>query len=333
MTKRRISVITPCYNEEDNIETCYQALRAVMAAELPDYDYEHIFADNASHDRSFMLMRALAEQDKRVKVIRNSRNVGPFRNIFHALQYASGDAVVVMLAADLQDPPEIIPKFVRLWEAGNAVVYGVRSQRMEPFWLRTCRKIYYRLVKKLSDIYLPVDAGEFQLIDRSVLRSLQQVDDYYPYIRGLVARTGMKSALVTYTWQSRKRGVSKNNIFHLIDQALNGIISTSKTPIRICIGLGVLVATLSLLYASLSLLYTLLFPGAAPMGVPTLIVAQFFFNGLMLFFFGILGEYVSAIHDQIRRGPPMIALDLINFNADELAAVRRTALSPAPDAA
>lgn len=314
MTRRCLTVITPCYNEEANVELCARALREIMERELPDYDYEHIFADNASRDQTFALIAAMAAKDSHIKGIRNSRNIGPFRNIFHALRYASGDAVVVMLAADLQDPPDVIPQFVRLWEQGNLIVYGVRSQREEPWWLRTCRRIYYRLVKKMSDIYLPVDAGEFQLIDRTVLQSLQQVDDYYPYVRGLVARTGMKSAQVSYAWKRRQHGVSSNNLLALVDQALNGIISTSKTPIRICIGMGVALAILSLLYAFMSLLYSLLFPGAAPMGMPTVIVAQFFFNGVILFFFGILGEYVSAIHDQVRRGPPMIPLDLINFD-------------------
>lgn len=325
MTRKKISIITPCYNEEGNVEACYQATRQVMEADLPQYDYEHIFADNASSDRTFALLRGLAAQDKRVKVIRNSRNVGPFRNTFHALQYATGDAILVLLAADLQDPPELIPEFVRHWEQGKAIVYGVRSKREEPYWLRTCRKIYYRLVERMSGIRIPVDAGEFQLIDRAVLDSLQQVDDYYPYIRGLIAKTAMPSVGIPYTWRQRHSGKSKNNLLALIDQALNGIISTSKTPIRICILLGILLAFLSVAYAVAQLFYNLILPGTSPMGVPTLIVAQFFFNGLILFFFGILGEYVSAIHEQIRRGPPMVPLDLINFDAD--AVKRNVAIS------
>lgn len=334
MTRRRISIITPCYNEDDNVEACYQATRVVMEAQLPSYDYEHIFADNASADNTFAVLCGLAQRDPRVKVIRNSRNVGPFRNTFHALKYARGDAVLVMLAADLQDPPELIPEFVRLWEAGNAIVYGVRQQRTEPFWLKTCRRIYYRLVDRMSGIHIPLDAGEFQLVDRVVLQSLRQVDDYYPYIRGLIAQTGMRSVGVPYTWRQRHSGVSKNNLLRLIDQALNGIISTSKTPIRICIFFGVTLAFLSIAYALVQLVWNMVMPHA-PMGVPTIIVTQFFFNGLMLFFFGILGEYVSAIHDQIRRGPPMIPLELINFDPAEVAEVQHFLSQPAraPDAA
>lgn len=309
--KKLITIITPCFNEEDNAEVCYQTIRDIMSA-LPDYDYEHIFADNASTDQTLTLLKKLASADKNVKVIANSRNVGPFRNMFSALQYASGDGVFVTIACDLQDPPELIPEFIKLWENGYRIVYGVRQKREEPFWLRTCRKVYYRLVKVMSGLQIPVDAGEYQLIDRIVLDAVKQVDDYYPYIRGLIAKTQMRSIGVPYTWRRRQHGKSKNNFLSLIDQALNGLVSTSKAPMRACIYLGFLLSVLSVIYAFIQVAWTLLFPGA-PHGIPTLIVAQFFFNGVLLFFFGILGEYVLAIHEQIRRGPAMTVLETINF--------------------
>lgn len=308
----RLTIITPCYNEEENVELCSRTIREIMARTLPDLDYEHIFADNASTDRSVAILKTIAATDKRVKIIVNSRNVGPFRNMFHALKYASGDAVFVAIAADLQDPPELIPEFVKLWREGYAIVYGIRKKRDEPFWLRSCRKLYYRLVKATSGVHIPVDAGEFQLIDRKVLESLKQVDDYYPYLRGLIAKTEMRSIGVPYSWKRRLHGVSKNGVFDLIDQALNGLVSTSKAPLRMCIALGFLLACLSTLYALVQIVWTLVAPGAPP-GIPTLIVAQFFFNGVMLFFMGILGEYILAIHEQIRRGPPMVAVETVNF--------------------
>jgi glycosyltransferase involved in cell wall biosynthesis len=323
MTRPRISILTPCYNEEKTVEICAQTVRKIMETELPDCDYEHIFSDNASTDRTAELLRKLATDDQRVKVIINSRNVGPFRNMFHALKYATGDAVLVMIPADMQDPPELIPQFVKLWREGYRIVYGVRTQREEPFWLRTCRHFYYRLVKVMSGVNIPVDAGEFQLIDRTVADQLKNVDDYYPYIRGLIAKTGMRSIGVPYTWRRRANGVSKNSLISLIDQALNGIVSTSRAPMRICILLGFLLSGLSTLYAIIQIIWTLLFSGA-PRGIPTLIVAQFFFNGIMLFFLGVLGEYVLAIHEQIRRGPPMIALEMINFDREETARPRNS---------
>ncbi len=316
MTRKRLSIITPCYNEEENVESCYAAVRAVMADKLPDYDYEHIFSDNASVDRTYAVLRTLAAQDKRVKLIQNSRNIGALGNIFNALSYVTGDATVVMLPADLQDPPEVIPDFVKHWEGGAKIVYGIRTHRQEAWWLRTSRHIYYSLVKKFSNVQLIPDAGEFQLIDRLVLDEIKHVDDYYPYVRGLVARTAMPYACVPYRWGVRTKGLSKATLMVLIDQALNGIISSSKTPIRVCIFLGVLCSALSLLYAILGLILSIVFYGSVTAGIPTLIVAQFFFNGLILFFFGILGEYVSAIHEQVRRGPAMIPLDLVNFDPE-----------------
>lgn len=314
MTKRRlISIITPCFNEQDNVRPCHAAVREVFSRCLPDCDYEHIFADNASLDETYATLRSMAHEDPKIKLIRNSRNVGPFRNIFNALRYATGDAVVVMLPADLQDPPSVIPEFVKHWEAGSKIVYGVRQNRQESWWLRNCRRLYYFLVKSFSDVRLIADAGEFQLIDRAVLHEIIQVDDYYPYIRGLVAKTAMPYSCVPYQWGIRQRGNSKNNVFNLIDQALNGIISSSKTPIRVCILIGILCSVLSLFYALISLILNIFSLGSVTAGIPTLIVAQFFFNGLILFFFGILGEYVSAIHEQVRRGPAMIPLDLVNF--------------------
>lgn len=313
MTRKRLSIITPCYNEEENVEHCYEALQRVMADKLPQYDYEHIFTDNASTDRTYAVLRMLAARDERVKLIQNSRNIGALGNIFNALAYASGDATVVMLPADLQDPPDVIPQFVAHWEQGARIVYGIRMERQEAWWLRTGRRIYYTLVKKFSDVQLIPDAGEFQLIDRFVLNQIRNVDDYYPYVRGLVARTAMPYACVPYRWGVRHKGLSKATLMVLIDQALNGIISSSKMPIRICIFLGFFCSVFSLLYAAIGLVLSILFYGSVTAGIPTLIVAQFFFNGLILFFFGILGEYVSAIHEQVRRGPAMIPLDLVNF--------------------
>jgi len=314
-TRKRISIITPCYNEEGNVVALYEATRRVMEEQLPNYDYEHIFADNASKDRTVEVISELAAKDKRIKLVVNSRNVGPFRNTFNAMKHTTGDAVLVLLAADLQDPPEILVQFVAKWEEGYKIVYGVRSKREEPFWLRTLRRGYYRLVRYMSDVHIPVDAGEFQLIDRVVVDSLMQVDDYYPYIRGLIAQTGFKSIGVSYTWRQRYSGVSKNRIVHLIDQALNGIIATSKTPLRVCILLGLLISFASILYAMYQLVANLFLLGTIPMGIPTVIVALFFFNGLLLFFVGILGEYVLAIHEQLRRGPPMVEVKKINLDS------------------
>lgn len=309
-----ISVITPCFNEEDNVEACRAEVRQVFTERLPQYEYEHIFADNASQDGTLEKLLAMAREDTRVKVIVNARNLGPFRNAFNALKNASGDAVIVQLAADLQDPPAVIAQLAQQWQAGYKVVYGVRRHRPEPVWLRGARWLHYRLVARMADIEVPLDAGEFQLIDRSVVDMLTAVDDYYPYLRGLIARCGQRSIGVEYDWQKRRAGKSKNRLYHLIDQALNGLISMSNVPMRLSVFLGFALAASSFAYALATFILNLVFYGAAPPGIPTLITGLFFFGGVQLFFIGVLGEYIAAIHAQVRRAPAMDVVRRVNFD-------------------
>ena len=312
-----VSVITPCFNEEDNVEACRNEVRKVFEEQLPEYAYEHIFSDNASHDKTVERLLVMAQDDKRVKIIVNARNLGPFRNTFNALKSASGDAVVVQLPADLQDPPSLIPEFIRHWKAGYNVVYGMRRRRRERWWLRRARWLYYRLVAWTTDVNLPVDTGEFQLIDRSVADKIIRVDDYYPYIRGLIAQCSQQSIGVEYTWQTRRHGTSKHRLYHLIDQALNGFVSTSNVPMRLSIFLGFALAFVSIIYALVQLVITVILFGTAPPGMPTLIVGLFFFSGVQLLFMGIMGEYIAAIHSQVRRGPVSDDALRINFESSD----------------
>lgn len=312
-----ISVITPCFNEEDNVEACRDEVRKVFEEQLPDYDYEHIFSDNASRDKTVDRLLAMARDDKRVKIIVNARNLGPFRNTFNALKSASGDAVVVQLPADIQDPPSLIPEFIRHWKAGYKVVYGIRRRRQERWYLRRARWLYYRLVAWTTDVDLPTDTGEFQLIDRSVADTITRVDDYYPYLRGLIAQCSQRSIGVEYTWQTRRSGTSKLRLYHLIDQALNGFVSTSNVPMRLSIFVGFALAFVSIIYALAQLVISLVFFGAAPAGMPTLIVGLFFFSGVQLLFMGIMGEYIAAIHSQVRRGPVLDDALRVNFESSD----------------
>jgi polyisoprenyl-phosphate glycosyltransferase len=287
----------------------------MFAGELSAYDYEHIFADNASTDSTPEILRRMAAADKNVRVILNARNFGPFRSDFNALLSARGDAVMVFFAADQQDPPEVIPEMVRKWEAGFEVVYGIRANREEGFIMRTTRRLYYRLVRRFAEIDIPPDAGEFQLVDRKIVEQLAKVEDYYPFIRGLIANCGFKRVGVPYTWKARRRGLSKNRLYHLFDQGLNGLISFTNVPMRLCLLAGISISLLSTLIAALSAAVNLLyFRRLAPPGIPTLIVAVFFFGGVQLFFLGVLGEYLSAIQGQVRKRPLVIERERINFD-------------------
>jgi glycosyltransferase involved in cell wall biosynthesis len=309
-----VSIVSPCFNEEDNVESCYQAVRQIFESELAGYDWEHIFADNASTDRTVEVLRQIASTDQHVRVIVNARNYGPFRSTFNALRHCRGDAVLVVLAVDLQDPPELIPEFVRKWEAGYPVVYGIRRRREESVLLRTTRRIYYRLVKTVANIELHTNVGEFQLIDRRVLKAVIRFDDYYPYIRGLIANCGFKSTGIEYTWRARKKGISKNSLVSLVDQGLNGLVSFSNVPIRLATVTGFAVSALSTVYALATLTIDLVAgKHFGPPGTATLIVGMFFLFGLVLFFQGLIGEYVGAIHAQVRHQGFVIEQERINF--------------------
>ena len=310
---KKISVITPCYNEEDNVEICAFELEKVMQEHLLSYDYEHIFADNASTDLTLQKLRALALHNPRIKVIVNSRNVGPFRNMWNAMKSATGDAVVPLLPADLQDPPSVIPELVKNWENGFLVTYGVRAHREESLIMRMARGVYYRVIKKFATAVVPLNSGEFLLADKRVIESILEVDDQYPYIRGLIAQTSVKSTYVPYTWVRRERGKSKNNFLSLVDQAINGFVSTSRVPARIALLGGFLLSFLGVLYALMTAFAVFTSDVNIPIGIPTIIVGLFFLGGIQLLFLGLIGEYVLSIHGQVRRSPPMFETERINF--------------------
>jgi len=312
--KRVISVVSPCYNEGRAVEDCYKAVKQVFEGPLAAYEWEHVFADNCSTDNTVEVLRGLAAKDPRVKVIVNARNYGPFRSTFNALMRTQGDAVLVMLAVDLQDPPAVLVDFVRRWEEGYKVVYGVRRNRKESLLMRAARSLFYRLVAFSADIRIPLDAGEFQFVDRKVIEALRRFKDHYPYIRGMIANVGFRSTSVEYDWGVRRQGGSRNNLMHLYDQAINGLISFANLPMRLCVFTGTFFALGSLAYAAVSVLLALLAtkPLASP-GIMTLIVAIFFFGGIQLLFIGVIGEYVASIHSQVRQGFVVVEQETINL--------------------
>ena len=312
--KKLISIITPCFNESQSVESCILEVRSVMTQELPDYNYEHIFVDNNSDDSTVEKIKSFAFSDPRIKLIVNSRNIGPFRNIWNGLKNAKGDIIVPMIPADLQDPPSVIPKMVKKWEDGSLVVYGVRSKRLESFIMRKTRAAYYRMIKKLSESDIPLNSGEFLLADKKIINSILRVDDEYPYIRGLIAQTGTRYSVVAYTWGKRTKGKSKNSFVSLIDQGLNGFISTTRIPARIIMLIGVILSLVAFVSALVMFIIFLINPVRPAMGIPTLIIVALFFGGLQLLFLGIIGEYVLSINSQVRKRPPSFDVERINFD-------------------
>jgi glycosyltransferase involved in cell wall biosynthesis len=312
--RKTISVITPFYNEERGICGCVEAVREVFEKHLSNYNLEHIFCDNCSTDGTLAILKAMASTDPRIKIIVNSRNFGILKNTYNGVLAASGDAVVLFMPVDLQDPPELIPTLVQHWEQGFEVVYGVRGKREEAFVMKAARKAYYRVLSRLTYVDYPPDAGDFQLVDRNVVEAMRRIDDAQPFMRLMTFDVGFRAIGVQYTWRKRMIGKSHNNISHLLEQGLNGIISFSGAPVRIALLFGIGISSLSLLYAFLVMILTITGQVKTVSGVPTIIAALFFFGGVQLFFIGMLGEYIIAIYNQVRRKPLVVERERINFN-------------------
>ena len=309
--RRLISIITPCFNEEENVAELYRQAKAVMSS--LDYDYEHIFIDNASRDRTVEVLRGLAREDRNVRVIVNARNFGHIRSPHHAFLQARGDAVI-SLVADMQDPPELMREFIKLWEQGFKVVQAVKTESEESAAMFLVRSTYYALVNKLSDVPLTKNTTGFGLYDRAVVEAVRKVDDPYPYFRGLVSDIGFESAKVTYKQPLRRRGFTKNNFYTLYDMAMLGITNHSKVPLRIATLLGFFLSFVSLVLAAGYFVAKLVLWRQFPLGTAPVLIGLFFFSSVQLFFIGVIGEYVGAIHTQVLKRPLVIERERINFD-------------------
>ena len=314
---KTISIVTPCYNEEESIAECVAAVRAVFLAHLSGYRLEHIFCDNSSQDRTVEILKELARSDPTIKIIVNSRNFGILNNTYNGVLAASGDAVVLFLPVDLQDPPELLPEMVRLWESGYEIVYGIRGTREEGVALRLLRKAYYRLLSRLTYVDYPPDVGDFQLVDRRVHAAMKQIDDAQPFMRLMTFDCGFRSVGLTYTWRARKHGKSRNRFGHLLSQAMTGIISFSGVPVRLALLVGFGISMASVFYAIVVALLTATGHVKTIHGIPTIIAALFFFGGIQLFFTGLIGEYILAIFNQVRRRPLVVERERVNFDTTE----------------
>lgn len=315
MAAKLISVVTPCYNEEGNVDELYRRV-AAQFAQLPGYDYEHIYIDNASTDGTVGRIKALAAIDPRVKLIVNTRNFGIIRSSNHALLQARGDAVINM-ASDMQEPPELIGEFVRKWEAGYKVVVGVKPRSKETPLMFILRRLYYATIGRISDVQLVPNYTGFGLYDREVIEQIRKIDDAYPYFRGLVADLGYPRAEIPYVQPLRMRGVTKNNFYALYDMAMLGITSHSKLPLRLATMAGFALSVLSLLISCLYLILKLAYWDAFSLGLAPILIGFFFFASVQLFFIGILGEYIAAIHTQILHRPLAIERERVNFDPAE----------------
>lgn len=309
---QKFTVVTPCYNEQENAEPLYEAIREVMAR-FPQYDYDHLYIDNCSTDGTVAILRRLAAKDRRVKVIVNARNFGHIRSPYHGLLQGDGDAVIYM-ASDFQDPPDMIPQLIEAWEKGARMVLGIKTQSSESPLLYALRTAYYRLVARLSDIDLNENSTGFGLYDRIVIEALRKIDDPYPYFRGLISEIGFEPVKIPFTQPRRPRGITKNNFYTLYDMAMLGITKHSKVPLRLATMSGFALSFLSLLTGLGYLVYKLLFWERFSAGMAPVVIGLFLFCSVQLFFIGILGEYIGVILTHVRKLPLVVEKERINFD-------------------
>ncbi len=311
--KKLISIVTPCYNEEESIQYCIDTVASVMNEISSKYNYEHIFSDNASIDNTPDILKLNAEKNKNIKILFNSHNVGPFLNNFNALSYAKGDLVVVFLPADLQDPPSLIPDMIKKIDEGNEIVLGIRNIRQESFILRILRKIFYFTMNVFSKNKVPIGAGEFMMVTKKVIDIIKESNSENPYIRGIVAQLNLKKDSVKYLWVKRKYGKSKNSYGDLIDQAINAFVTMTYKPVRYITYIGVVAFWFSLIFLLFNIFSHFLFDSKDNFSMILTLSFISFFGSLNLLFVGVLGEYILKINNKINKSLNLKVIEKINF--------------------
>jgi glycosyltransferase involved in cell wall biosynthesis len=308
---KKISILTPCYNEEMNVELLYNRVTYEMS-KLLEYDYEFIFIDNNSTDNTVSILKKLAKLDERLKIIINIRNFGHIKSPFHGLLQCDGDAVIAM-ASDLQDPPELIHDFIQKWEEGYKIVVGTKPKSKESWIMLYIRKIFYNLIKNISETTQIKNFTGFGLYDKSFIDILKKLDEPYPYFRGLVSELGYKITEIEFIQPERNAGKTNNNFYTLYDLAMLGFISYSKIPLRLASFVGFTLSFLSFILAIVYFFYKLFNWSAFQLGLAPLVIGIFFLGGIQLFFLGIIGEYISAIFTQVKKRPLVVEKERINF--------------------
>lgn len=315
MEKILISVIVPMYNEEAVIPATYSRLKEVLDG-LKE-NYEIIFINDGSRDRTRDMLMEICEKDKTVKLIDFARNFGHQVAITAGMDYAAGECMVI-IDGDLQDPPELIPKMMELWRQGYDVVYGKRISRQgETIFKKVTAKIFYRLLRSLTDVNIPVDTGDFRLIDRRVCEALKQLPERSRYVRGLMSWVGFKQTPIEFERSERYAGETKYPLKKMLKLAMDGIMSFSYKPLKLSSWLGSLLSVFSFVYLIIVLLQKIFFPESAQSGWASLIAVSLFFNGITLLMLGIIGEYIGRIYDEAKGRPLYIISELKNMEDRE----------------
>lgn len=309
---KTISIVVPCYNEEENVEALYEAISEVFKKDLPEYGYELIFIDNDSRDSTRELIRGLCQKDRGVKGIFNAKNFGQFNSPYYAMLQSTGDATILM-AADFQDPVEMIPQYVKEWEKGCKIVIGIKKSSKENkvmYWLRSC---YYKMIKKLSDVEQIEHFTGFGLYDARFIKVLRELDDPTPFLRGIVAELGFRRKEIPYEQPKRRAGKTSNNFYRLYDAAMLSITSYTKVGLRLATIFGSICSFISIMVALIYLVMKLMYWDRFPAGMAPLLIGMCFLGSVQIFFIGLVGEYILSINARVMKRPLVIEEERINF--------------------
>ena len=309
---KKISVLIPCYNEEENVVPISEAVIKTLTKDLPEYDYELVFIDNDSQDRTRSLIRQLCNENPKIKAIFNARNFGQFNSPYYGMLQITGDCVIEMVA-DFQDPVELIPQYVHEWEKGYKIVIGIKTSSKENrlmYWLRGC---YYKMMKKLSDVEQIEQFTGSGLYDRDFIEVLRNLDDPTPFLRGIVAELGFKIKQIPYEQPKRRAGETKNHFYQLYDAAMLSITSYTKAGLRLATIFGSICSLISMVVAVVYLVMKLMYWDRFPAGMASVLIGMCFLGSVQIFFIGLMGEYILSINARVMKRPLVIEEERLNF--------------------
>ena len=328
---KKISVLIPCYNEEENVVPISEAVIKTLQKDLPEYDYEIVFIDNDSQDHTRSLIRQLCDENPKIKAIFNARNFGQFNSPYYGMLQITGDCVIEMVA-DFQDPVELIPQYVHEWEKGYKIVIGIKTSSKENrlmYWLRGC---YYKMMKKLSDVEQIEQFTGSGLYDRDFIEVLRNLDDPTPFLRGIVAELGFKIKQIPYEQPKRRAGETKNHFYQLYDAAMLSITSYTKAGLRLATIFGSICSLISMVVAVVYLVMKLMYWDRFPAGMAPVLIGMCFLGSVQIFFIGLMGEYILSINARVMKRPLVIEEERLNFAAGNAAEKEEDGLENCEDA-
>lgn len=328
---KKISVLIPCYNEEENVVPISEAVIKTLQKDLPEYDYELVFIDNDSQDHTRSLIRQLCDENPKIKAIFNARNFGQFNSPYYGMLQITGDCVIEMVA-DFQDPVELIPQYVHEWEKGYKIVIGIKTSSKENrlmYWLRGC---YYKMMKKLSDVEQIEQFTGSGLYDRDFIEVLRNLDDPTPFLRGIVAELGFKIKQIPYEQPKRRAGETKNHFYQLYDAAMLSITSYTKAGLRLATIFGSICSLISMVVAVVYLVMKLMYWDRFPAGMAPVLIGMCFLGSVQIFFIGLMGEYILSINARVMKRPLVIEEERLNFAVGNAAEKEEDGLENCEDA-